>query len=105
MKRRTFLRSAAAGVAASAFARQAHAIASDKPRRVGLIGCGWYGKCDLLRLLQVSPVEVVSLCDVNRDMLAGAAEVVAAAASGSSFARWMAAGSLRSMLSTGFPFG
>ncbi len=50
---------------------------SREAKRVGLIGCGWYGKCDLLRLIQVSPVEVVSLCDVDKKMLAGAAEIVA----------------------------
>ena len=44
---------------------------------VGLIGCGWYGKCDLFRLIQVAPVEVVSLCDVDKVMLAEAAEMVA----------------------------
>jgi predicted dehydrogenase len=48
------------------------------PLRVGLIGSGWYGKCDLLRLLQVAPVEVVSLCDVDRQMLSDAAAQVAA---------------------------
>jgi predicted dehydrogenase len=42
---------------------------------VGLIGCGWYGKTDLFRLIQVSPVEVVSLCDVDSRMLADAAEL------------------------------
>jgi predicted dehydrogenase len=47
-------------------------------KRAGLIGCGWYGKGDLCRLIQVAPVEVVSLCDVDRDMLAGAAELIAA---------------------------
>src|SRR5207244_1793050 len=52
-------------------------FADRKPQRVGLIGCGWYGKCDLFRLLQVAPVEVVSLCDVDKQMLAGAAEMVA----------------------------
>ena len=41
-----------------------------------MIGCGWYGKCDLLRLIQVSPVEVVSLCDVDRRMLSEAADLV-----------------------------
>jgi len=51
--------------------------ALQKRRRVGLIGCGWYGKCDLWRLIQVAPVEVVSLCDVDRNMLAGAAEIAA----------------------------
>ncbi len=52
-------------------------LADEKPKRVGLIGSGWYGKCDLLRLIQVAPVEVVSLCDVDRNMVAEAAEIVA----------------------------
>lgn len=51
--------------------------ADQKARRVGLIGSGWYGKADLLRLIQVAPVEVVSLCDVDRRMVAEAAEIVA----------------------------
>ena len=46
-------------------------------KRVGLIGCGWYGKIDLLRLIQVAPVEVVSLCDVDSQMLSNAADIVA----------------------------
>ncbi len=46
-------------------------------KRVGLIGTGWYGKCDLLRLIQVAPVDVVSLCDVDSVMLADAAAQVA----------------------------
>src|SRR5205814_7020766 len=50
---------------------------ADQKKRVGLIGCGWYGKCDLFRLIQVAPVEVVSLCDVDRTMLAQAADMVA----------------------------
>ena len=54
----------------------AHA-ADEKPYRVGLIGTGWYGKSDLFRLIQVAPVEVVSLCDVDKHMLSGAAEMVA----------------------------
>ena len=36
------------------------------PKRVGLIGCGWYGKSDIFRLVQVAPVEIVSLCDVDK---------------------------------------
>ena len=48
------------------------------PLRVGLIGSGWYGKCDLFRLIQVAPVEVVSLCDVDKQLLADAATQVAA---------------------------
>jgi predicted dehydrogenase len=76
MHRRQFLHAGAAGVALSALGPVA-AFAEEKPRRVGLIGCGWYGKCDLFRLIQVAPVEVVSLCDVDRKMLAEAADLVA----------------------------
>ncbi len=76
MNRRQFLRAGAAGAALSAVSPHA-AFAGDKPKRVGLIGCGWYGKCDLLRLIQVAPVEVVSLCDVDKKMLAEAADLVA----------------------------
>src|SRR6266571_7573442 len=73
MDRRQFISSTAAGVA---LASQA-AFAQDKPRRVGLIGCGWYGKADLFRLVQVAPVAIVSLCDVDKKMLAQAAEMAA----------------------------
>ena len=72
MDRRTFLHSTAALAAASGV----HVAAETKPYRVGLIGCGWYGKCDLFRLLQVAPVEVVSLCDVDSRMMDKAAEIV-----------------------------
>jgi predicted dehydrogenase len=78
MNRRDFLRAGAAGVALSAAAPYAPAFADDKPIRAGLIGCGWYGKVDLFRLLQVAPAEVVSLCDVDKRMLAEAADLVAA---------------------------
>jgi predicted dehydrogenase len=74
MNRRDFLGAAsAAGVLAST------TIAQEQPRppRVGLIGCGWYGKCDLLRLIQVAPVEVTALCDVDSQMLNDAAGIVA----------------------------
>ena len=75
MKRREFLQASAA-MAFSLAGGYAQEFADRKPR-VGLIGCGWYGKCDLFRLIQVAPVEVVSLCDVDKQMLAGAAEMVA----------------------------
>ncbi len=77
MDRRRFLKVGAAGTALASLGEYAQALADEKPKRVGLIGCGWYGKCDLLRLIQVAPVEVVSLCDVDRKMLAEAAEIVA----------------------------
>jgi predicted dehydrogenase len=75
MNRRQFLHSTAAGLSLSQAAQAA--FADGKVRRVGLIGSGWYGKSDLLRLIQVSPVEVVSLCDVDKRMLEQAAEIVA----------------------------
>ncbi|WP_425616289.1 Gfo/Idh/MocA family oxidoreductase [Anatilimnocola sp. NA78] len=68
----------AAGVTLANLHARAFAAASDKPKRVALIGTGWYGKSDLYRLLQVSPVEVVSLCDVDKNMVAACAEEVAA---------------------------
>ena len=71
--RRRFLKSSLAFSAAASYA----AYANQKPRRVGMIGCGWYGKCDLFRLIQVEPVEVVSLCDVDKRMLIQAAAMVA----------------------------
>jgi predicted dehydrogenase len=77
MNRRQFLQTSAAALAASTLRSFAVDFA-DQRKRVGLIGCGWYGKTDLLRLIQVAPVEVVSLCDVDKAMLAGAAELVAA---------------------------
>ena len=77
MNRRQFLATAAAGLALSRRRSYAAPFADQKPRRVGLIGTGWYGKSDLLRLIQVAPVEVVSLCDVDKRMLAEAADIVA----------------------------
>ena len=61
----------------SAWQRSAHAWQADKPLRVALIGCGWYGKTDLLHMIQVAPVEVVGLCDVDARCLADAAQLVA----------------------------
>ena len=76
MNRRQFL-TASAGLALSAGRGLAVPYADQKPRRVGLIGSGWYGKSDILRLVQVAPVEIVSLCDVDKQMLAEAADLVA----------------------------
>jgi len=78
MDRRNFLTaSALAGSLTLANHRETIASLLDKPsKRVGLIGTGWYGKCDLFRLLQVAPVEVVSLCDVDKNLLSDAAKMV-----------------------------
>jgi predicted dehydrogenase len=79
MNRRAFLQSTAAGLAGLALAKSPGFAAepANPTKRVGLIGTGWYGKVDLLRLIQIAPVEVVSLCDVDTQLLAEAAEIVA----------------------------
>jgi predicted dehydrogenase len=74
MTRRKFLQT---GAALSAATFVPTTFAQEKALRVGLIGTGWYGKADLLRLIQVAPVDVVWLCDVDRRMLADAAALVA----------------------------
>ncbi len=77
MDRRTFLtQSTLAATATASLARGAYAAETSKPRRVGLIGCGWYGKCDLLQLINIEPVEVVSLCDVDSKMLDECADLI-----------------------------
>src|SRR5258708_4418051 len=79
MNRRKFLQGSGIGLAAITLARFPAFAAelADQKKRVGLIGTGWYGKCDLLRLIQIAPVEVVSLCDVDKRLLAEAADIVA----------------------------
>jgi predicted dehydrogenase len=75
--RRGFLRKSATAALGLSSLRSYEVLAQQPPKRVGLIGSGWYGKADLLRLVQVAPVEVVSLCDPDRQMLADAAALVA----------------------------
>ena len=78
MDRRKFLHASATAAGLSVAAREALGHVSEGPtKRVGVIGPGWYGKVDVLRLIQVAPVEVVSLCDVDSQMLEGAADIVA----------------------------
>lgn len=68
--RRSFLRNSASLLAlASMKNRGLDQWAMDVPRRVALIGTGWYGKSDLFRLMQVAPVQVVGLCDPDRNQL------------------------------------
>ncbi len=75
MKRRTFLKLSSLLPFAPSF-NPFEAFGSQS-LRVGLIGSGWYGKSNLFRLLQVAPVEVTALCDVDAEMLDGAAEKTA----------------------------
>lgn len=82
--RRTLLKGAAASVALSALNASGMGLfTSAKMLRVGLIGTGWYGKNDLFRLIQVAPVDVVALCDVDRNLLTEAARMVGQRVKGS----------------------
>jgi predicted dehydrogenase len=76
--RRTLLKGATASLTLAALHASGMPILFDtaKTYRVGLIGTGWYGKSDLFRLIQVAPVEVIALCDVDKNMLAEAANMV-----------------------------
>jgi predicted dehydrogenase len=74
MDRRHFLSLTSAALLTPAYAAP---YDEAKVRRVGVIGCGWYAKSDLFRLVQVSPVEIVSLCDVDSVMLSNAADMAA----------------------------
>ena len=78
--RRDFIQAATAATASGLLLPASGVFAGPlrtKPRRVGLIGTGWYGKIDLIRLLQVDPTaEVVSLCDVDSVMLKQAADQI-----------------------------
>jgi predicted dehydrogenase len=79
MQRRDFLRSGAHAAALGTLAAAADGAepTAAAPLRVALVGCGWYGKTDLFHLIQVAPVEVVGLCDVDSAMVAAAADLVA----------------------------
>lgn len=77
INRRHFLKGATASLILSSLGMQGFDIINpSSPYRVGLIGTGWYGKSDLFRLIQVAPVEVVALCDVDKNLLSGAAKLV-----------------------------
>src|SRR2546429_7879313 len=76
MNRRQFLKKSSAAVLALSLAKYAPTtFAAERTRRVGLIGAGWYGKSDLWRLVQVAPVEIVSILDPDKHMLAEAGEI------------------------------
>lgn len=78
VSRRQFLQTSAAATALAALpslGAEALDLVNGKTRRVGLIGCGWYGKSDLWRLVQVTPVEIVALCDPDKNMLREAVDI------------------------------
>lgn len=78
INRRRFLHTATASTALAALpglGANALEVANGKKRRVGLIGAGWYGPSDLWRLIQVAPVEVVAICDPDKNMLKSAVKI------------------------------
>ncbi len=77
INRRRFLKGTAASLALTALGASGMDIINPlKTPRVALIGTGWYGKNDLFRLIQVAPVNVVALCDVDKKQLSEAAAMV-----------------------------
>jgi predicted dehydrogenase len=75
INRRSFLQSTSTAFAASILGAYGQDLVNRKPRRVGLIGAGWYGKSDLWRLAQVAPIDIVAISDPDKNMLAGAVEI------------------------------
>ncbi len=75
ISRRSALQLGATAAGLAAMAKSGFSVQDMPPKRVGLIGAGWYGKSDLWRLIQVAPVEVISICDPDQNMLAEAVEI------------------------------
>ena len=77
INRRHFIKGATATLALSAYGSHAmDLLYPQKAWRVGLIGTGWYGKSDLFRLIQVSQMDVIALCDVDKNLLNQAGTLV-----------------------------
>lgn len=67
-RRRDFVRTLAAGTAATV---AAGSLTTAQPRKVkvGLIGCGWWGMVNLNAAYKAGGVETIALCDVDTDNL------------------------------------
>lgn len=77
INRRNFLKGATAAAVLSSFGTYGFELMHrDKPWRVGLIGAGWYGSSDLFKLIQVANVEVIAICDVDRNFVEDTANLV-----------------------------
>ena len=78
IQRRNLIKGATASLALAALHASGMPLLfePEKTYRVGLIGTGWYGKSDLFRLIQVANVEVVALCDVDKNLLTEAGTMV-----------------------------
>jgi predicted dehydrogenase len=53
-------------------------FATSTTLKVGVIGAGWFGKLNLNALMNIAPVDVVALCDVDSRMLQEAAALTLA---------------------------
>ena len=51
-------------------------LASEMNLKVALIGAGWYGKVDTLKLIEIAPVEVVAVAEVDQRLAAKAAQLI-----------------------------
>jgi predicted dehydrogenase len=77
INRRRFLKSSSAMLAVSALGLPGlDIIFPRQSRKVGLIGSGWYGTSDVLRLIQVADVEVTAICDVDQQQLETAGTLI-----------------------------
>lgn len=79
INRRRFLQGTTASLALTTLGAQGMNVIDIYPLktyRVGLIGTGWYGKSDLFRLIQVADVDVIALCDVDKNILTAAGTLV-----------------------------
>jgi predicted dehydrogenase len=78
INRRKFLLNTMAGIGLSTLAAYGFDIGPNaNTLKVGLIGTGWYGKSDLFRLIQVADIEVIAICDVDKNILDTAAKLIA----------------------------
>ena len=78
LNRRDFIKSSSAMMTLASFGLFGMDFKdAEGPLKVALIGTGWYGKSDLFRLIQVADVEVVALCDVDKNLLKAAGDLVA----------------------------
>lgn len=77
LNRKKFIQSVGAVLTLSALHSSGLAFAGAPTNlRVGLIGAGWYGKSDLFRLIQVSDVNVLAVCDVDKNHLEEAGRLI-----------------------------
>jgi predicted dehydrogenase len=72
--RRQFLGTTASTLAYTTLA--GHSAVENRPIKLGLIGCGWYGMVDVNAAFKAGGVEVVALCDVDSDFLTKGAAAV-----------------------------